>query len=326
VQIERATLPPPPGLIASLAAGFDSVANSITVIALPVLFDLFLWFGPHLRLQEFLQPTIDALPRLYSGMSSSTNLQLVQQLWSDFITRFNLFTGLRTFPVGISSLMTVELPMVTPLGKPFTFDTSSLLTLLGWGLLVLLLGWLTGALYFHWVSKVALKFEGRPLGKSISQTLVLSIIWLTVLFVAILPVMMLISVVSLISAGLGQFVLILVGLLALWLLIPVYFSAHGIFTFQLNAVSAILNSLRMVRYTLPATGLFLLMLFLISQGLRFLWTTPSADSWWTLVGILGHAFVSTALLAASFIYYRNVNEWLKVVFEKLRIQKNTVKA
>ncbi len=266
MQIERATLPPPPGLIASLAAGFDSVANSITVIALPVLFDLFLWFGPHLRLQEFLQPTIDALPRLYSGMSSTTNLQLVQQLWSDFVTRFNLFTGLRTFPVGISSLMTVELPMDTPLGKPFAFDTSSLLALLGWGILVVLLGWLSGALYYHWVSKVALKSEGRPLGKSISQTLVLSIIWLTVLFVAVLPVMMLISVVSLVSAGLGQFVLILVGLVALWLLIPVYFSAHGIFTFQLNAVSAILNSLRMVRYTLPGTGLFLLMLFLHQPG------------------------------------------------------------
>lgn len=326
MQIERANLPPPPGLIASLAAGFDSVANSITVIALPVIFDLFLWFGPHLRLQEFLQPTIDALPRLYAGMSSEANLQLVQQLWNDFVSRFNLFTGLRTFPVGISSLMTVELPVTTPLGKPVSIDTSSFLALLGWGILVLVLGWLIGALYFHWVSKVALKVDGRPLGKAITQSLVLSVIWLTLLFVAVLPVMMLISVASLVNSGLGQFVLIVVGLVALWLLIPVYFSAHGIFIFQLNAVSAILTSLRMVRYTLPGTGLFLLMLFLISQGLRFLWTTPSADSWWTLVGILGHAFVSTALLAASFIYYRNVNDWLKVVFEKLRIQKNSVKA
>ena len=58
---------------------------------------------------------------------------------------------------------------------------------------------------------------------------------------------------------------------------PVFFSAHGIFTLQLDALRAILNSLRMVRFTLPNTGLFLLTFIVINQGLNFLWNTPPHD-------------------------------------------------
>jgi hypothetical protein len=36
------------------------------------------------------------------------------------------------------------------------------------------------------------------------------------------------------------------------------------------------------------------------------------------VGILGHAFISTALLAASFIYYRDMTAWLQSVFERIK--------
>jgi hypothetical protein len=38
----------------------------------------------------------------------------------------------------------------------------------------------------------------------------------------------------------------------------------------------------------------------------------------TLLGIFGHSFVTTALLAGSFIYYRDMSAWLQSVIEKLR--------
>jgi hypothetical protein len=41
------------------------------------------------------------------------------------------------------------------------------------------------------------------------------------------------------------------------------------------------------------------------MGQSLLWRTPPDTSWMTLVGIFGNAFINTALLAASFIYYRN---------------------
>jgi hypothetical protein len=313
-------------LISALAAGFESVANSIAVIALPVLFDLFLWFGPHLRLEDLTRPWLDQLPEIYGKVTSVGNLEVARQFWVDLIAHFNLFAGLRTFPVGTPSLLSLEMPFQTPLGAPLMFEAGSFLGIIGWSVLAVLAGWLVGALYYYWVSKVSLQPSSLPLWKSVAQVVFLSLIWVLLLFGVGMPVLIFLSLTTLISPALGEVALFAAGILALWLLVPVYFSAHGIFTYQMNALNAIINSLRMIRFTLPTTFLFLLMLIIIGQGLRFLWTTPPQDSWWMLVGILGHAFTSTALLAASFIYYRDVNNWLKVVFEQLKKQAKPANA
>ena len=112
--------------------------------------------------------------------------------------------------------------------------------------------------------------------------------------------------------------------MGIWLVLPVFFSPHGIFILGQNAFAAILQSLRMIRFTLPTSGLFLLGSLLISEGLGYLWRIPPNDSWLTLVAISGHAFISTGLLAASFIYYRDINVWLQVVFEQLKTKQATV--
>ena len=57
------------------------------------------------------------------------------------------------------------------------------------------------------------------------------------------------------------------------------------------------------------------------MGFNALWLTPSPESWMMLVGILGHAFITTALLSASFIYYRDMNIWLEAVLEILESKK-----
>jgi len=72
--------------------------------------------------------------------------------------------------------------------------------------------------------------------------------------------------------------------------------------------------------------LFLLSTIIISQGLDFLWRTPQENSWLTLIGIAGHAFISTAILATSFIYYRDVNAWLQVVTDQLKRQTTSARA
>ncbi len=321
METERRKLPAPPGLITSLVRGFDSVANHVLVILPPVLLDLFLWLGPHLRLKSFFQPLIEQLPSMAKAFPTNfPDLATVQQAWTSFMNHFNLFIILRTFPVGATSLLGYQMPGQTPLGAPQSLDAGSLLGIIGWAMLLALLGWLIGAVYYYWISGVALKPEIRSLWKSIQQATFLSIIWLGILFVFGLPAIMLVSVISFFSPLLGQIMFFAGALLLLWLAVPVFFSAHGIFILQLDAFRSILGSLRMVRFTLPNTGLFLLVFLLINTGLNFLWNTPSQSSWWMLVGITGHAFVSTALLAGSFIYYRDINAWLTVVFEQLQKQ------
>ncbi len=330
MQTEPDQLPPPPGLIPSLAAGFEAVASHITVITLPVLLDLFLWLGPRLRLKELFRPFIESIPLMpVPPMPDLPELGTVQQMWSDFFDRFNLFMLLRTYPVGTSSLLSLQMPTVSPLGAPAALDAGPFLPALGWSLLLILVGLLLGSLYFHAVSGAAFKRQteaGLKLAlRASGQVILLSLVWWGLLAALGFPLLAMVTVLGMFNPALAQIALILLAVICTWLVLPVFFSPHGIYTYQQNAFLAILSSLRMVRFTLPASGLFAILMLLISQGLRFLWSTPPADSWWLLVGIGGHAFVSTALLAASFIYYRDVNTWLNVVFERLNRQPKSAR-
>lgn len=326
MDIQQETFPPPPGLVSSILRGFDSVANHILLIIPPVLLDLFLWLGPHLRLNTFLQPIIDRLPTVASAFPLSfPNAATVQQATIAEVNQFNLFTMLRTFPIGITSLMGLKMPVKSPLGTPLGWDAGSFIGVVGWCLLLALVGWFAGACYYYTVSKVTLKVPTLPFWKSTQQAVLLSMMWLLFSLVFGLPIMILISVMGLISPFLGQVMMFILALLLVWLLMPIFFSAHGIFTSEMNAMKAILNSLRMVRFTLPNTGLFLLVFVVINLGLNSLWNSSPENSWLMLVGITGHAFISTALLAASFVYYRDINSWLTVVFEQLQRQTRSAK-
>ena len=103
-----------------------------------------------------------------------------------------------------------------------------------------------------------------------------------------------------------------------WLIVPLFFTPHGIFIRKQNAIYSILSSLRMTRFSLPTSGMFVLSVFILSQGLDILWSAPKSESWLALVGFAGHAFVTTAVLAASFVYYRDMSDWLKNVYERFQ--------
>jgi len=78
------------------------------------------------------------------------------------------------------------------------------------------------------------------------------------------------------------------------------------------------DSIRIIKLTLPTTSLFLLSAVVLSEGLNILWNVPPEGSWWFLVGIVGHAFVTTGLFAASFIYYQEADHWSKSFIQEVK--------
>lgn len=324
MQFQKLKLPPPPGLVASLAAGFDAVANHVSLILLPLLLDVVLWLGPHLRIKTLMQPVIEGMTRSQVPLPVSvTDLGSVQQIWEATLTRFNLIGLLRTFPLGVPSLLSANMPVTTPFGAPTTWELSSFSGLLGSWLILILLGWSLGSIYFFLISNVTLVPEQKlTLNRSILQGILLSFTWLGLGIVAGIPLLLLFSILLLFNATLVQVGIFIFMLLAIWIIMPVFFSPHGIFTYQQNAFASILQGLRMTRFTLPNSGLFMLAALLISEGFGYLWSIAPSDSWLTLVGIAGHAFISTGLLAASFIYYRNINTWLQMVVEQINKKPN----
>ncbi len=319
------TLPPPPGVISSLQAGFNIVSSRVALIILPSLLDIFLWLGPRLSIGKWYGAVLtDGLDFLrQSGFPTqdpavyNSNVPIIV----DILGRLNWLGWVRTLPIGIPALMLNlpgKLPVSTPLGFQNVIQLPTFIVILGWVMLLTFVGWLGGGLYFRIVAGASLGEEeaGISLMRAIAQTILLSVIWGIGSVIIILPLLFLIGLLSALNAVLAEVVFFITLFLMFWLIVPLFFLPHGIFVRKQNAVISIMSSLRMSRFTLPTSSMFVLSVFLLSRGLSYLWLAPASDSWLMLVGIGGHAFISTTLLAASFVYYRDMNNWLQDVYER----------
>jgi len=317
------SLPPPPGVIGSLRAGFDTVAGHVWLIVLPLGLDIFLWLGPRLSVDGLLRPFVRYMflqARRNVDVSELDRFLEAQTSFLDVLQKFNLLSLIskfRTFPIGISSLLAQTMPVNTPLGEQNVVQVSSIPLLVGIVFILTMLGWVVGGLYFRWVSGTTLGQEaGISLLRAIMQTFILSVCWLLGLIIVLLPVMFILALLAFINPLLANGAIFVLLLLSFWLIVPLFFVPHGIFARRQNAFYSALTSLRMARFTFPTSGMFIISVLILSQGLNYLWSVPPNDSWMTLVGIAGHAFITTAALAASFVYYRDMNVWLQTVFEQ----------
>lgn len=315
----------PPALFPSITAGFEAIASNIHLIALPVLVDLLLWFGPRLRVLDLVMPSFRQAAEELSKLTSAEmaqGLSAAQELWQVFFERFNLAAFLRSFPVGVPSLMAGESPLENPLGLSAIIEVNTLASALLAVLVFYLLGTTLGSIYFHLVARSTGGEQEHltlgNLGWKALQSVLLTLILLVVLVLFSIPSTFLMGIFVWINPALAQIALFMLVIVLLWLLIPLLFAPHGIFASGQSAMMAVLNSIRLVRFYLPQTGLFLLVLVLIGQGLDLLWRIPAHQSWMLLVGILGHAFISTSLLAASFAYYRGGMQWMQANIQRFK--------
>lgn len=317
-------IPPPPGVIQAIRAGLDAISNHLVVLIPPLILDLLLWFGPRLSLNGALTRTFSDVMDFYSKNGMANEMQVkqmmtAQELLADFFLKYNMLSLLRTFPVGISSLLQSRMPTLTPLGAKPAIEIESLAGMAGLFFLLTFCGWALGGLYFNWVSgATGVRQTASGSGRAIMQTLLFSMALALAAFMIGVPVMIILGVLGLIGAELLQVAMFVIALFSAWIIVPVFFAPHGMYLRGQNAFHSIYSSLRMARFTLPTSSMFVLAVFVISQGLNYLWSVPGDNSWMMLVGIAGHAFVTTALLAASFIYYRDMNAWLEIVFERLK--------
>ncbi len=306
----------------SLRAGFDAVSSHVVLILLPAVLDIFLWLGPRLSADELINKA--RLP-----LTSSAGLRqfaLFQTDISEAVEHFNLLSLLGRlplfFPIGVSSLLAQKPPVETPFGSQQVLEVSTSPVMAGLVFLLVITGWIIGGLYFRWVSETALGEAQHEIRisslRAIVQTLILSVIWMIGLVMFSIPIVLVFFVLWMLNPVLASGVAFVILILSFWLIVPLYFTPHGIFVRRQNAFYSIFTSLRMARFTLPTSGLFVVSVLLLSNGLNYLWSVPPDDSWMKLVGIGGHAFITTALLAASFVYYRDMNVWLQTVFERLQ--------
>ncbi len=313
------TLPPAPNLIGAIRSGFDAITNHIFLILFPIVLDLVLWAGPRFRLTGLIKSTSDQMLEVYSlqDPSMAELIQPVQAIWAEFAEQFNMLAILRTYPVGITSLLVAQLPVDSPLGVMASWEIDSFGGVFVAFILIALIGIVLGTFYFLVVAQAAIigdiswqeAFQQWP--RASLQMLYLAILWVILLLFITIPGSLLISLVVLSGVSYGQCALLIFAGIVFWLILPLVFSPHGIVVNQNNFFTSIKVSANLARKTLPTTILFILVIFLISKGLDILWLFPSETSWFLLVGILGHAFVTTGLLASSFVYYQDALRWMR---------------
>ena len=322
------TLPPAPNLIGAIRSGFDAVNNHISLILFPIILDLILWSGPRIRLTGLIKSTSNQIFKVYSvqdpGMAEL--IQPVQAAWTEIAEQFNMLGILRTYPVGITSLLVAQLPATSPFGVMASWEIGSFGGAFIAFILIALIGIVLGTLYFLLVAQAAVIGDVSWRGAigqwpwASLQMLYLAILWMVLLIFITIPGSFLLSLVILSGISYGQCALLIFAGIVFWLILPLVFSTHGIVINQNSFFTSVKVSANLTRKTLPTTTLFILVIFLLSKGLDILWRVPPETSWLLLVGILGHAFVTTGLLASSFVYYQDALLWMR---EMLKVRNLT---
>ena len=307
----------PPRMMNAIIAGFNVVANNLLLLVLPVLVDLFLWLGPQIRIRQAFQPIIDDTIRLLQTINTpqvASQMTTISDAWNQILVKFNLLGTIRTLPIGVPSLMASALTESTPLGPATMIEVPTVGSAFAIWLAVILVGFAAGCLYFWMIARATAeepgKFEFKFFVKKFLYAFALTMSLVVGLLIITIPALMLISVMALISPGLGDFAMLAAGFLLIWMLLPLVFTPHAIFSGKSGLAISAMTSVRLVRSFLPGTGIFLIVGLVISQGMDVLWRVPPSSSWMTLIGILGHAFILSAVFASSFIYFRSGLRWM----------------
>ncbi|MGC9398748.1 MAG: hypothetical protein ACP5HM_06395 [Anaerolineae bacterium] len=311
----------PKNVIACLTEGFDIVARRPQLAFLPFLLDLYLWLGPRLSLEPLLRELQQLLRASLTSGNAETTTQLLHQILEEAADVYNLFSLLEPFPLlGLPTFMGQRLTVTRPLGPRSVIPVESITTALGWVCVIVIVELGLSAFYLWRIGVASNETteESSPPPPSTPAHIWGSLLKLTLWLLAALlmlsiPGMLIVMLTSFISIGFSGFVLILFFSGGLFTLLHTLYTVPGIVQFSKPPLQALQESIILTQTDFPGTLSLLLVILVMSQGLNFVWALPEPESWITLVGIGGHAVVSTALMTTLFIFYRERLRYLKAL-------------
>lgn len=306
-QAEPAALP---GVFSTLAAGFELTTRYLWLMLLPAVLDLFLWIGPRLSFR----PLIESLA---AQMPDQALLIDPAPLLEAFAGRLNHFTYLSVSLVGVPALMTGLVPEKTPI-QPLLIERAGWGEWFGYLALFTLGGLLLAAVYYSLIA-FALRRAGASaagtatppvrLGRRAARTW-LRLAGLTGLFLAFVvvvtfPIALLAGFMSLISQALATIFLMGALLFIIWIVMFLSYTPQGMTLNPHGFRQSLVESIRLFRENLPASLGLLFLVTLARRLLGIILLSADTGTWVTGINLLAHAYISTALIMALFIFYRD---------------------
>ena len=329
----------PPRVIDAISAGFNLITKHLYLLLFPLSLDLFLWLGPKLRIVKLVEANLiqwfDFSEKYFSQNTNSVMIESAKNQILEFLHSFNLFSALNTFPIGVPTLINNTTVI-------FNNDMGNIELKSFWTFLLLVIGLslaglIFGIIFFRETSKTVMTTDQTTSPHHYSiihqgiNVLALVIILGCILFALFFILLFFTSIISLISVTLGQ-LLLMTGLVALaWIAIPAFYCCHDIFLHNQIFYKSFIRAYQIMgfhyRYQIsgremlfifPKSIVFTMTALILYQGLNLVWRIPDPSSWLTLVGIVGHAFISSALLSASFIYFNQLDTWQLQILDARR--------
>lgn len=305
-----------PKVIDAFKAGYSTLSSHLYLLLFPILLDVFFLFGKRLLIA-------DQVKAMFSNVTLPSSLSTemlnswdeVSSLAFEIFKNFSLTAFLRSFPIGVPSLLAYRPMEVNPLG---TFSTvqvaspgSTIVYILGFSLI----GFLLGTLYLWLIRNSVLDKSSTQTPDRLPQQLIslftIPVFVFSLGIFVLLPIIFLISIFNSFLPILGTLGYFLLSLGIISSAIPLFFTPHEILLSGSNFVNSAKESIRIVRPTNGKTSIFIMLAYLATYATNLLWQIPKDDSWMLAVSILGHALVTTLIFVASFHFYIDARDCVR---------------
>lgn len=305
-----------PGLLPTLAAGFDVVTRHLWLVLIPIALDVFYWIGPQLRSTELWLSLVDLFRQ------SGTMVDMADSL-AQAAEYTNLFTFFSVPFIGVPGLMAgLVMPEQTPL-QPMFWEINGVANWLLVAVAIMLAGLLGAAVFHALIARSVCNQDDEQCrmtqsqGQSVWMSMVrrlpvyclrmigMAILILLLLLALYVPLVLVAAFLTVLNAAIGSVVMLGGLAILVWLIFYLSFGLHGILLRERPVIWALIDSIRFVqRNLLPALTLFLL-IFAARNLLAWLWLLADTGSWLTLINIAGYDFMITGLIAATYVFYRD---------------------
>lgn len=318
----------PPRVIHSITTGLTQVEKQPYLLLFPILFDLLLWLGPKISIQQTIMQVYGDFMKNAVSIYEMTQLEPealyeLQEMLSVFLEKFNFLSLGKTFPIGIPVLLTNADTSLTPLGTSQIVSLSSLGSVFLLLIALFFIGIFCGVFFFRITTRKMNPNRQKSFAFQLTNSLLYSAILMLALTAGGTIAMLFSSFFAIFSPAIGQFLFLALLVLLLFLTLPSFYAFIPIFLFGQSFYQAILTSYKVMglrmRFKIseeqtiilsPKVTMFSMSVLVLYQGLNIIWLRlPPVDSWWMLLGIAGHAFISTAILLACFDFFQKMCEW-----------------
>jgi len=301
-----------PGVFSTLSAGFELTTRYLWLILLPAALDFFLWLGPRLSFRPLIESIAAQMPTQAMPIDFAPLLETAA-------ARLNHFTYLSVTGMGVPALMTGLIPEKTPV-QPETIMRDGLGAWFGYLILFTLGGLLLTAIYYSLIAYALRRVGASAAGTSapfvahrfIQRTIRtwlrlmgLAILFLILTLIIVFPVALVAGFMSLISQAIGTVFLMGGLMLIIWVAMFLSYAPQGMTLNPRPLPQALIESVILFRANLPASLSLLFVVVLIRRLLETLLLSADSGTWVTGINLLAHAYISTALIAALFIFYRD---------------------